>query len=346
MEERIAAIDRFYSDFLTWAFERGYPKRTRSRLSSALRHAVQDELPSRDSELWVQLRPLRDSDGLRLTHTSDDLWAYVGDDDRVWTGATFPSWRAGWQNRDPEVKELLRDFFHLASQYVVRSRVSSFVGAIALTYRRGCDFRSDRLSHTRFRTSSTATCRQQAVAYRDANIMTSIQPSMGGAAQRRFLRWVDELNAFDPFVQRAVFQFWRSRVLADSDFWEDSVNALDGCVSVISQFAAVRLRVKGNARSQLASVFSLPRHEQRVLDELYRLRSHYGGHPSPAKWWDFAEMYDEFLDESVDIVTHLVGGLAAAERADRKVDPTPAVWSAWFMTNAPTVLDSVWYLNV
>lgn len=301
---------------------------------------MEQELPNRDLEAWVHLRPLSDSDGLRLAFSGDSCWSYLDTEGAPWIGVVLPSWRAGWKHRDPDVEDLLGDFFHFASQYVARSRASNIVGAIALTYDRACDFRFEGLVAKRLDGSD-----QPHLASLIANVRTECrqghpQPRMRGAAQRRFKKWAEELNALDPFVHRAIFQFWRSRALAAHEFWEDSTNALDSVVSVAAQFASSRLGVQGDVRSQLAAVFSLPAREQAVLDELYRLRSKYGGHPSPSKWWDFAEMYEDFLPESVDVVSHVLGALSSAEGANRIVDAEPRSWSDWFTDNAPEVLSA------
>lgn len=296
--------------------------------------------------MWVHLRPLSNSEGLRLALPRDDAWAYHHPDDKVWIGTVLPGWRGGWKHRDELIEDLLGDFFHFASQYVARSRASNIVGAVALTYGRACDFRFGGLDAQRLKGEDESALGTQVADLRRKCQRKRPQPRMRGSAQRRFSKWVHNLNALDPFVHRALFQFWRSRALADHSLWEDSINALDAVVSVSAQFASSRLGIRGETRSKLASVFSLPAREQATLDELYRLRNMYGGHPSPSKWWDFAEMYETFLEESVETVTHLVAGLSSAEAANRVVEADPASWSEWFSDNASTVLNAVWFIDV
>jgi hypothetical protein len=167
-----------------------------------------------------------------------------------------------------------------------------------------------------------------------------------GRKDRELHTWIDNANTLDPFVHRAVFQFWRATALREQQFWEESVTALDRTVSVVAQFLKQRIGIKGDVRSQLAGTLGMSRADQGIFDQLYQLRCDFGAHPSNFKWWDFAELYDESVEVMREVVTRAVWHLLLIEQQHRVVDPTPIVWSQWFTENASMVWDAVWFENV
>ncbi len=135
-------VEQFISKFCQWARKEGLPTASHARLPAALRHAVHDELPQRDNEAILVARGLAGVTGLRSTWLSKHLALLPGEDGYLLVAVAMPSWRQGWGSisKDDHIVEAVSDFFHFASQYVARSRMTSVLAALAITYRRAGGF--------------------------------------------------------------------------------------------------------------------------------------------------------------------------------------------------------------
>ena len=140
-------INPFISKFCRWAAQGGLPKNRRARFSSALRKAIAVELPARDDKIQIEIRSLQNSDQLRCTYKSKDIWLFSGLDDLLKIGVVAPPWGEDWDTitKDEMVVDAIENFFHFARQYIVRSRIVGVIGAIVLTYGRACEFRYEML---------------------------------------------------------------------------------------------------------------------------------------------------------------------------------------------------------
>lgn len=348
-------LNAFVSKFCSWV---GPDSRNRrAKLASALRRAVREELPTRDGDVEIEYRLLLDSDNLACWYSSQTMWLYPTGSDSLACGVIAPDWSVGWKriSRDEYVADTVATFFRFARQYVARSRLVRVVGAVALSYNRACEFRfSNHLSlhrvadRNRDRDSWPPQIDTIERAYQSTESRPEFTPALtarrpDGRKQRELRGWIASTNTLDPFVHRAVFQFWRSTALINHHFWEESVTALDGISSVAAQFIQRRLGAAGNVRGTLAAQLGLSARDQRVLNHLYALRCDFGAHPSHSKWWDFAEIYDEEFDTFRDTAKRVISGLAALERQHRVVEPVPDVWSDWFEANALMLWDAVWF---
>lgn len=88
-------INPFISEFCRWAAKGGLPKNSRARLSSALRKAIEVELPARDDKVQVDIRSLQNSDQLRCTYKSQDIWLFYGMNDLLNIGVVALPWVHG-----------------------------------------------------------------------------------------------------------------------------------------------------------------------------------------------------------------------------------------------------------
>lgn len=338
---------RFVSEFCRWAGARGYPKNKRARLSAALWKAINQKLPDKDRHAHLIVRPLVESRGLTCTYDSVDTWLYPNTSGDLICAVLCPPWETGWRglSRDYDVETIVAGFFHFASQYIARSRMTNVIGAIALAYNRACDFRyggAQRLTVGSDSPFPTVEFARSIASQRDEYEPAFKHPN-NSPRQREFATWVRTLNSLDPYIHRAIYQYWKATALFNSHFWEEAITSLDGVTSVAAQFAQVRLSAGSNPRHSLASLYGLPSIDKHNLALLYELRSDFGAHPSRSKWWDFAEIYDENIDSIRDSSKRLLWRLCNSERKNRVVESHPENWSAWFSDNAMMVLESVWF---
>ncbi len=237
---------------------------------------------------------------------------------------------------------MISDFFHFAGQYVHRGRAASIIGAIAATYDKACDFRFGSLKLDYFDVDELRNVERKSLS--PTNSVSKTRRS--SSRSRQFSTWVNSINGLDPYIQRAVFQLWRATALLSSDFVEEAVTALDGLTSVAALFLQDRLSIPGQTRDQLAIHLGLGKKDASNLEQLYQLRCDFGAHPSRSKWWDFAEIYDEDIDDIRQTSKKLLWHLCKAERLHRIVEPSPATWSVWFRQNAPMLFNSVWFKHI
>jgi hypothetical protein len=342
----------FISEFCRWAEEHGLSRNRRARLSAALRRAIEDELPQRDDQLEVLIRPLENSEGLYYLHESKAVWLYYCISNRLITGVASPGWRTGWKHisRDEIIADIIDSFFHLAGQYVHRSRMAGIIGALAATCGRACEFRYKGMQRYLVGADSPFGNIEAVRAgsevheqYRPAQIFTSAR----SARNREFSAWVRAINGLDPYIHRAVYQFWKATALLEMSLTtpslsEEAIAALDHVASVAAQFARDKLLVSVNPRPVLATALGMPAKDQRQLDHLYMLRCDFGAHPSWSKWWDFGEIYEEDINSLYETVKRLLWYLCQVEKRYRTVEMLPPSWSAWFQQNSLVVWNAVW----
>ncbi len=162
---------------------------------------------------------------------------------------------------------------------------------------------------------------------------------------REFLTWVHLINGLDPFIHRAIYQYWKATALY-WNFCEEAVTALDGVTSIAGEFLQQRFGVQGNPRQSLMTTLQLSAEDQRLIDHLYNLRCDFGAHPISSKWWDVAEIYDEDIDAIRDSVKRMLLRLCQIENLNRVVEPFPEKWSYWFRQNALLVYNTVWFTKI
>jgi hypothetical protein len=334
----------FISEFCQWAKSVQVPTKSTSKLSRALRRAIDVKLVADDDEREIAVRQLIGSEGLRCEFAAEDLWVIRSDDGWLEAGAVGPDWRRGWRNfdKDEYVTDLISDFFYFARQYVHRGRAASIIGAIAATYDKACDFRYGTIKLYQFHVDELRN-----VDRKGLSLTKSTSKTRGTSSRsRQFSTWVNAINGLDPYVQRAIFQLWRATALQSSGFVEEAVTALDGLTSIAAIFLQDRLSIPGQTRDQLAAHLGLGKKDASNLEVLCQLRCDFGAHPSRSKWWDFAELYDEDIEEMRETAKKLLWQLCKFERLHRVVEPSPPTWSVWFRQNASMLFNSVWFKHI
>jgi hypothetical protein len=244
---------------------------------------------------------------------------FYGLNDLLNVGVVAPHWQLGWQTitRDEFLADVIETFFHFARQYIVRSRIVGLIGAIVLTYGRACDFRGD-WAQDIFARNKDPHKSIWAMIPQDVGLMRDEYRSRHkifcpkNGKSREFLAWAHIINGLDPFIHRAIYQYWKASALYWG-FCEEAVTALDGVTSIAGEFLQQRFGVQGNPRQSLMTTLQLSTEDQKLIDHLYNLRCDFGAHPSRSKWWDFAEIYDEDIDALRDSVRRMLWRLCQIE---------------------------------
>lgn len=338
----------FITKFCQWAHDTRMPSASRRRLPGLLRRILNEELPSRDRLLELEVRSLTDSQGLSCRYVSD-VSCLVPVDDSLRCAVVRPRWHRGWRSvtNDYLLENLLSGFFHLASQYVSRSFAVSLQCALALVYRRACDFHfSPDISFTAVGPEMPFETLQEALNafLSESGIpIGSVRPELWRGRERQLSSWVNQINGLDPYIHRSSFQFVKSVRLYEGGFDEEAVTGLDGITSIVAQFVRERLGTIGDDRREvLFSQIDLPESVKTKLLRLQELRSEFGAHPGKSRWWDFGETYTDEFDEFFDASRFLLWKLFRLERDNRLVFFDPERSSEFVSRNAVMVLESVW----
>ncbi|MBM4048130.1 MAG: hypothetical protein FJ279_23760 [Planctomycetes bacterium] len=339
-------LNQFIARFCDWASKGHIPRRSQAKLSQALRKAVHDILPAYDGWRDIWLRPLSDTAKLSFQFDSDDIWAYPGLNGNLIVGVVTPSWRRRWKtaSRDEYICDLIDSFFHFASQYVARSRIASVIGAVALTYGNASDFRSEGIDTIPV-CGDIAEAKRHSMSHGRFPIRCDPRAS-GQGRTRELLMWIRELNGLDPYIHRAIYQFWKATALCKGEFWEEAIGAFDSVNEVADQFVKDLLRLSEDPRDKgdrLQEHLGISKEDGNAVKRLYLLRCDFSAHPARSKWWDFQEIYDDDIDALREVAKRVLWHLSQAEKAHRKVEPYPRAWSDWFLRNSSMLLDAVWF---
>jgi hypothetical protein len=333
----------FVSSFSRWAETSGYPSRVRRRLPRLLRE-LPGRLSTHDERQTLFVRTLPNTESLRLRVETPVAGVYTsGDMIAFW--AIGPDWRLRHLSPDVDTSDVVEDFLFFASQHALRSRILSSTTAVALAFDQLYDFRHADLQTVAFGGDGMF----QSVSEAQAHVHSGLPPDgkCGTGRRSRVVRsWMARLNTIDPFIQRAVFQYWRARSLWQADFGEDAINALDGLSSVASEALNSWVGSGQLTRQQLGALLQLNQSDTSALVGLYELRCAFGAHPAASKWWDFNELYESQVELHFDTAVRLLGALSDVEIEHRSVDPGPERWSQWFEDNASMLLDAVWFARL
>lgn len=323
--------DRFVSKFCTWADMMGYPLSTRRRLPAVLR-ALPAEFSRRG--LDVVERSVRHPFAFRIEADAETSWVR-STSKRLVLGAVGPNWRGlRRMSRDATLGDLVDDFGHFASQYIIRSRIVRAQAALALVYGQAVDFRSADLGRRSHDTVGTRGRRRAPL------------PTRPSRRSRELHAWMAVLNPLDPFIHRALYQFWRATALDASNFPEDAICALDGVTAVAAEAMQAWTRSVTTTRGDVADALGMTPEDRVVIENMYRLRCAFGAHPPASKWWDFGEVYESEIEDCVEVTKRVIGRLAALEFKHRTINPDPPAWGEWFSMHAELLLDVAWFAKL
>jgi hypothetical protein len=314
--------------------------RVRRRLPGAL-HRFAQHVSARDAYADVVVRTLPKPFSSVLYGDVGNSWLYTTEA-HILFGAIAPSWHGAKSvARDDDVAQLISDFAHLGSQYVLRSRIVGAQFALSAVYQVACDFR--RAGMMRYTEQVGDLKRAQLLIEENYP-----KPNANRKSRNRQLEsWMKVANCLDPHIHRAVYQFWRAVALHDAGFFEDSFSSLDGVVAVGAEALHLWLGLKEQpTRIDAAKELNLSAEDQKLAGQLYALRCGFGAHPPVSKWWDFYELYEGHVEVFFDFVGRFLKQLCALECRYRRVDPSPPMWGQWFSNHADMLLDVVWFTKL
>lgn len=335
-------MDRFVTKFCEWATTMGYPRDVRRALPSALRR-FPDFVAKCDAYRDVVLRIVPRPGDLRLLELGPVCWGYTSGS-KLLLGAVSPSWRGVRSYyKNSAASEVVDSFAHLAAQYILRSRIVRVQAALALTYGIVCDFRDADL----VRMTVGPDSREDLKTIRIKVAKPDLRARSRATRAREFHAWVTSLNPLDPFIHRALFQYWRACALIEHGFWEEAITAFDGVVAVAAEALHRRQGLPNQpTRPETAAIVGMGEEDQRLIENIYQLRCAFGAHPPPSKWWDFSELYDGELDQYPELARRFLHCFSDHEGAHRYVEADPSAWADWFAQNAEMLLEVAWFTKL
>ncbi len=341
---RTKQVEAMISSFCRWVQQKGYPLSICRKLPGVLRNVIYNELPKRDESYEIVIRDMAGSEGLNLSFLRNTIWAYPEMERKnLMVGVIAPYWRKGWRDiiRDEGARELVKDFFFFASQYIMRARAIDLLGALSLVYRRSCDFRGSRIEGGDISPYSPLSLKD----FREKRISCLLKTKIS-SREKQTIKFCELINSLDPFVNRTIFNYLRAVELYDHGFLEEAIVALDNIVDIASQFLKSRLKLQGNREDVIQSAWKLSESNKFMIIRLYDLRCFFGAHPSISKWWDFGEIYENEEEAYFVLCKLLITKLVEEENRNRVVEKNPQYWSVWFADNAEMLWDSIWFHRI
>jgi len=332
-------INEFIGKFTDW-YMTSYSNTNREAFKAALRKAILTELPSRNNLLWVQIRDIEIDDKYRIAFDLDEFW--VGNSsDGLFCGCLRPNWARGWSHftKHAQINDIISNYFHFCSQYIVRSRQINLIGAVNIVYGIDADFRHTRLSEIPVEIGKRNILKEKEIyGVSSSNIKSR--------RHRELVSWFGKINSLDPLINRLIFNLNRSIKLRETYLIEEIITALDKTINVAEQYWKERVNNCADIRATMMSEINFDEFDKMKIMHLYDLRCYFGAHPSHSKWWDISEIYEndlEYLYETVcDVVKHIV----VHENSNRVVINNPDDWSTWFNEYCLLLWKSVWFETV
>lgn len=304
---------------------------------------VENELPRRDSECFFLVRDFAKSSNIKINLTYENIICRYSSEDKIlMTGIVGPSWNRGWTHisKDKFVSDNISYLFHFISQYIYRSYQINLIGAIVLATQVSTDFRGDKLNYTYGEHAKENIRKFKGSVKENASEL-----------ERKIFGYLKLINALDPSVNKAIFYYIRALELKKFEFTEESLTAADNMVDVIIQEMKKRLKIPTQDRKLMSEfVYKELRFFDQTdrynLERLYLLRCRFTAHPSHSKWWDFYEIYENSIEETMYSVRKFFISFLKYENINRQIESKPDLWSSWFKEHCEIIYDAVWFHNL
>ncbi len=323
-----AKLNEFYSSYRRYS-EHHISEKHLNKLVPCLKRCVASLSERDNSEIFevreIDTKPLIEYCG---DHSFLGLYNWGGDDKSFVIGVKGPFWKRGWRKviNNEELYDHVSWFFHFANQYVTRGRAIESLGALSLTFDETFEYiGSPRISERSFLNSTPL----------------NFPCDFDNDKYAIFDNWINKINGMDPFIQRALYFYFRFIDLRNHGYFDEAITALDKVIDIGHKFLLERkLECR---RDDFVKFYSLEEDIQNWVNQIYEVRSLFGGHPSNTKWWDSEELYGEWLDESSPFIKQFLSAMFDYENNNRLIEKNPLLWSEWFKQNCMTIYNSVWF---
>lgn len=345
------------SHFCQWADARHLPTSVRRKLPPALRRAVEDELPLRDPHQLAVFRSIHEDSEIRLDHRSETAAVVTTRSARgsvstltLVVGALAPAWKRGWKrvSRNEVVSDIVDDYFHAVTTYILRSRFLAITSALGIVYAVDSTFQfgtwsgESTVGPEPYLPPTFGACLER--LSHDVDVLT-LRKESASSRQRYCCTLINSLNTLDPHIHRMLYLYLRALRLRNGEFAEDTIISLDSVVDVAEQLVQDRRKAAGaHAGQAMISALQLSNRTDNKLGHLRALRNYFGAHPSQAGFWDFEEDYHVTVEEMFAAVRDVVWSASRFESHHRVVEPdVDQGWAQWFHAYIRVLNPVIWF---
>ncbi len=339
-------LNTFYSNFKQYSTSR-IPRKCENKFLPALKKCVLS-LEDRDKVEMLESRVLNGSDILSLQLSSKNSFLIanqVDGNNNYLLGVIAPNWKRGWRSllKDESLYDIISWFFHFANQYVTRGRASEILGALLLSYGKSYNYLgSCHVSQLVVEKNDLfAIEKARSLELGTEKIVETELNRFDSSREKEFEYWFSKINGLDSFIQRAIYFYSRYIDLIGDGHFDEAITALDKVVDISHKILLDR--GVHCERSNFAKEYKLDEKFQTWINQLYEVRSMFGGHASSSKWWDSGDLYGDWLDESQYMIKSLLISMFDFEFQYRLTERNPDKWSKWFNENCQIIFDSVWF---
>lgn len=349
--------DRFIPNFRDYFQQTLSSRSDVNKAISILKYIIKEELPRRDSDYKLVSKPITNAEDYLIYYCDPSMKVFpmasnlnntkllelcdinidsgIEKDKDLTVNMIGPDWGNGWKNicdASEIIYHEISTFFYLSDQYYYRSKLVSVIGALAIVYKKDFSFFGHWGKYSRLNKDNNSA----------DNLFHSNRSYKLGSNQKRVNWWIENLNGFDPYINRICFQYIKGIKLMNECYFEEAIVSFDNIISISVQFLSNITKTKMN-RDKIFIYLELPLYQIMIFEKLYKLRCNFGAHPSSNKWWDFYEIYEDFLDSVVHYIDFLIAKIVSFEIKNRSHTIELFKWSEWFNENSLDIYESVWF---
>lgn len=332
-------MNEFVSKFTSW-YRDDFKGEKPEAFKSALKKAIEIELPSRDNRSVIQIRDIEVACNIKMRIDDNRFWA-SNKDEMLFVGTVRPYWATGWNklSKHEDINSIIAGFFHFAGQYIARSSQINLIGALNLSYGVSADFRGQR-----FMEIPSENLDHDFENFRFYEIGS--KPKISSNKHRFMSQIYKDINSLDPYINRMIFNFNKSLLLFSHNLDEELITSLDKTINVAEHYWKERVINTANIREVMINDLVFDEAVANRIKKLYELRCYFGAHPSYSKWWDFSEIYELDFPQLIDDVGNIVLSIVRHESRNRKIETINTSWSNWFQENQMVIWETAWFQRI
>lgn len=328
---------------LKWFDKEGLQPKTRQRLSAGI-DCFFSEIANR--EHWSEcLTTLVGDASAPHILASGEIWRATSCQSGLAVSSVVPGWGFGWRKvlQDEDVYQILSLLGYYARQYLHRSQIAKILMVVwerdgVILHPFGSKTSATRYGH--FLPPITPRAALNAATKQIEQQWGEIHP----LPMRSASAWTRR-NTLDPSIHQGIFHFLRGQNLLQAGFELEALIAFD---CVIQSLQTMKWpAASGNprhSRTDLCNAMGFKEPTAKLAEHIYLLRNNFGAHAGGWRWWDYEEnIDDEFLIKATRFTLRALRRAADLESDMRTIDPLPANWSKWLLSNFPAVWNTIWY---